>query len=305
MKGIRVLSLLDAETNAKIGKKGAPGDFTIYMYKQGDIAVEVIEPTLYPEKIHPLVFGLALSDFVLFRPDTGKKEFPELLASFIIAGKPGAFVGDKGGIENYIKATALEKWETLDEDPIKMRERLLTVQNGWKEGKTKIIVDQVFSLKSIGVVVLGAIERGTVRVHDEMALFPSGQKIQVKSLQLHDENVSEITDGSRVGANIKGAEAESIERGFVLGDGMLSGKKFRAELECPKFVKEGIQKGRKVFAYVGLQFAEASVSEDVPAGAKRQVEIECERDFAYEKGDDVFIVDPGRKPRVLGAGVIS
>ncbi|MFA5077767.1 MAG: EF-Tu/IF-2/RF-3 family GTPase [Candidatus Micrarchaeia archaeon] len=304
MKGIRVLSLLDAETNAKIGKKGAPGDFTIYMYKQGETAVEIIEPTLYPEKIHPLVFGLALSDFVLFRPDAGKKEFPELLASLIIAGKPGAFVGDKGGIENYIKGTALEKWETIEDDLIKIREKLLTVRNGWKDGKTKIIVDQVFNLKSIGVVALGAIVRGTVKVHDEMALFPGGRKIQVKSLQLHDENVNEISDGSRVGANIKGAEAESIERGFVFGDGILGGKKFRAEVECPKFIKEGIPKGRKVFAYLGLQFAEATLSDDVAAGMKRQVEIECEREFAFEGGDALYIVDPGRKPRMLGAGAI-
>lgn len=304
MKGIRILSLLGRETNAKIGKKGAAGDITIYSYKQGEVAVEIIEPTLYPEKIHPLVFGLAISDFILFRPDTGKSEFAEILASLIIAGKPGAFVGDGSAISNYVKGTALEKWETLEEDQIKIRERLLLVPNGWKDGKTKIIIDTIFNLKSIGVVALGAIARGKVRVHDELTLFPIEQKVQVKSLQLHDNNVDEISDGNRVGANVKGIGAEKIERGFVLGDEMLCGKKFSAEIRCPNFIKEGIKKDRKIFAYVGMQYAEAFVNEDIPAGAGKKIELNCEKDFAYESGDAVFLVDPGRKPRILAKGLI-
>lgn len=304
MNGIRVFTLLDKEMNGKIGKKGATGDITIYTYTQGGTAVELIEPTLYPEKVHPLVFGLALSDFMLFRPDAGQTNFPEMLASLIIAGKPGAFVGDASGIANYIRGTALEKWETLPEDAIRIRERLISARNSWKEGKVKIPIDQVFNLKSIGVVVLGAIARGKIRVHDELEIFPAGQKVQVKSLQLHDENVQEIGNGNRVGANIKGMDAEKIGRGFVLGEGLMSGKKFSARIKCPAFVKGGIGKDRKVFAYVGLQFAEAALSGDVQAGSERQIWLDCEKELAYEPGDSVFIVDPGRKPRVLGSGEI-
>ncbi len=303
MKGIRVLSLLDTEMNAKIGKKGAAGDFTIYSYRQGDTAVEILEPTLYPDKIHPLVFGLALSDFVVFKPDLSKKEFAETLGALITAGKPGAFLGDVSGIENYIKGSPLEGWERLDDDAIKVREKLLTVQNRWKEGNVKIIIDKVFNLKSIGVVVLGAISRGTVKVHDKLSIYPLNQPVEIKSLQHNDENVPEISGGSRVGANIKGMEAEKIERGFVLGGaGISSGKKFSAEIRCPNFVKGGIPKDRKIFAYVGLQYAEAAVSEAIGAGQAKKVEISCEKDFAFEPGEEIYLVDPGSKPRILGCG---
>ncbi|VVC01832.1 Elongation factor 1-alpha [uncultured archaeon] len=305
MKGIRVLSLLDKEMNAKIGKKGAAGDITIYTCKQGEVAVELIEPTLYPEKIHPLVFGLALSDFIVFKPDLASKELGEILASLIISGKPGAIVGDASLIGNYTKGTPLAQWESIEDDAIKVREKLLALKNGWKDGKTKIIVDQVFSLKSIGVVVLGAITSGKIRVHDKLTMFPLNAPVEVKSLQLHDANVEEISDGSRVGANIKGLDAEKIERGSVLGSGMLCGKKFDAEVKVPAFIKDGVRKDRKVFAYVGLQYAEAGVSADIPAGGSMKLGITCEKDFTYEAGETVFLVDPGRKPRIIGMGTIA
>ncbi len=304
MKGIRVLSLLDKEMNAKIGKKGAPGDITIYSYKQGDVAVELIEPTLYPEKIHPLIFGLALSDFILFKPDLASKELGEMLAALIITGKPGAIVGDAGAIAAYIKGSPLAQWEILDDDAIKVREKLLGVQNNWTEGKVKINIDQVFSLKSIGVVVLGAISSGTIKVHDKLTMFPINAPVEVKSLQLHDANVEEISDGSRVGANIKGLEADKIERGYVLGNEMRSGKQFTAQVKCPAFIKDGISKERKIFVYVGLQYSEATLSADIPAGGSERVEITCEKNYAYESGDMVFLVDPGRKPKIIGTGRI-
>ncbi|MBU0586859.1 hypothetical protein KJ780_05070 [Candidatus Micrarchaeota archaeon] len=304
MKGIRVLSLLDRELNGKIGKRNAGADITIYSYKQGDVAVEVIEPSLYPEKIHPLVFGLALADFVIFKPELEKKEFGEMLAALILSGKPGMFVGGKEEIGNFIKGSALEKWETIEEDAIKIREHLLLVQNSWKQGETKIIIDQIFSLKSIGVVLLGAISRGTIKVHDELTVYPIKQNVSVKSLQLHDDSVQEISDGCRVGANVKGIDAERIERGFVLGKGIESNKEFESELFCPQFVKDGLKKENKVFAYTGLQFCEARISGDLGAGEKNKLKIICENEIAYEKGDLILIVDPGRKPRVIASGKI-
>ena len=169
----------------------------------------------------------------------------------------------------------------------------------------KIVVDQVFSLKSIGVVVLGAISRGTIKVHDDLLVFPPKMAVSVKSLQLHDANVPEISDGSRVGANIKGAEAESIHRGFILGEDILSGKSIAAELYCPQFIKDGLKKDAKVFAYLGLHFCEATLGDDLGAGQKKKIEITCAEEAAYENGDLIFIVDPGRKPRIMAAGRIQ
>jgi selenocysteine-specific translation elongation factor len=306
MKGLRVLSLLGEGANSKIAKKGSPGDIVFYAAREGEVDIELMEPALYPEKIQPLAFCLTMCDFALFKPDLTKKDFPELLGSLIVAGKKGALVGEgsKDVIAPYVKGTALESWPELPDDPIAIRQHLSAQGNCWAEGETRIMVDQSFNLKSIGVVALGAIVRGTIRVHDELTLFPSGKKVTVKSLQLHDSDVPEITNNSRVGANIKGATQDDAPRGSVIAGSQMVSESFGAEISCPAFAKGGIEKGRKVFAALGMQYVEATPDEAVPGGKAVRVRLVCDRPMVYEKNDRVLIVDPNRKPRIIGSGVV-
>jgi selenocysteine-specific translation elongation factor len=55
-----------------------------------------------------------------------------------------------------------------------------------------IEIDRTFDLKGLGIVVLGVIKQGTVKVHDQLKIMPIAKDILVKSIQMHDDPVSQI-----------------------------------------------------------------------------------------------------------------
>ncbi len=296
---MRVLSLLGKEINRKIGKKNTDMDLSIYFYKEGEKHLEILEPSLYPEKIQPLLFGLNLCDYIIFEGDLNNKYLGEIILAIILSGKKG-FIVNKEIIEHIIKNTPLEEWPSLEKDPLKIREALIKLEEKKKEEKgRKIIIEQVFNLKSIGTVLIGNVYRGNIKVHDTITLYPLNKEIQIKSLQCHDKDVKEINENEKAGINIKGEKAENIKRGFVLGDNFEYGDEFEANVKITKFIKEikGIP-----FICIGLQTAETNL--EIKPGDEKKVKIKTNKNLVWERGEKFFIYNPNLKPRVFGVGEI-
>ena len=86
-----------------------------------------------------------------------------------------------------------------------------------REGECIIRIDHAFNVKGVGtVVVLGVIKQGAVKAFDRLKILPSGKDILVKSIQMHDDPVTECKSPARVGLAIKGIDADHISRGDVL-----------------------------------------------------------------------------------------
>jgi len=86
-----------------------------------------------------------------------------------------------------------------------------------REGECIIPIDHTFNVKGVGtVVVLDAIKQGAVKAFDRLKILPSGKDILVKSIQMHDDPVTECKSPARVGLAIKGIDADHISRGDVL-----------------------------------------------------------------------------------------
>src|SRR5436190_23786446 len=86
-----------------------------------------------------------------------------------------------------------------------------------REGEYIIPIDHAFNIKGVGtVLVLGVIKQGAVKAFDRLKILPSGKDILVKSVQMHDDPVTECKSPARVGLAIKGIDADDISRGDVL-----------------------------------------------------------------------------------------
>ena len=86
-----------------------------------------------------------------------------------------------------------------------------------REGEYIIPIDHAFNIKGVGtVLVLGVIKQGAVKAFDRLKILPSGKDILVKSIQMHDDPVTECKSPARVGLAIKGIDADHISRGDVL-----------------------------------------------------------------------------------------
>ncbi|MBM31462.1 MAG: hypothetical protein CL764_01245 [Chloroflexi bacterium] len=79
-------------------------------------------------------------------------------------------------------------------------------------------VEDVFSIKGRGTVVTGRIERGEVKVGDEIEIvgFGSTEKSTVTGVEMFHKSLDSGIPGDAVGCLLRGLEREEIARGAVL-----------------------------------------------------------------------------------------
>ena len=80
----------------------------------------------------------------------------------------------------------------------------------------RLPVDRVFTMKGFGTVVTGTLVSGTVRKEDELEVFPSGQRVRVRGVQVHGEAAEKAMAGQRTALNLAGATVEELGRGMML-----------------------------------------------------------------------------------------
>src|SRR5215204_4424834 len=79
-------------------------------------------------------------------------------------------------------------------------------------------VEDVFGIKGRGTVVTGRIERGVVKVGDEIEIVGFGQqrKTVVTGVEMFQKTLNEGEAGDNVGCLLRGVERTEVERGQVL-----------------------------------------------------------------------------------------
>ncbi len=78
-------------------------------------------------------------------------------------------------------------------------------------------VQDVYTITGIGTVPVGRIETGIMKVGDKIVVNPSGKTGELKSIEMHHEQMKQAEPGDNVGINIRGLGKEDIRRGDVLG----------------------------------------------------------------------------------------
>jgi elongation factor Tu len=79
-------------------------------------------------------------------------------------------------------------------------------------------VEDVFSIKGRGTVVTGRVDRGTVKVGDEIEIIgiKETKKTVITGVEMFHKTLSEAEPGDAVGCLIRGVERDDVERGQVL-----------------------------------------------------------------------------------------
>lgn len=80
----------------------------------------------------------------------------------------------------------------------------------------RLPIDRAFAMKGFGTVVTGTLISGTLRVEDEVELFPTGRRLRVRGLHSGGRAVSKAEAGQRTAVNLADVEAGEIARGMAL-----------------------------------------------------------------------------------------
>ena len=85
----------------------------------------------------------------------------------------------------------------------------------------RLPIQDVYSISGIGVVPVGRVETGVMKIGDKVIVVPArdGKGItgEVKTIEMHHEQVKEAEPGDNIGFNVRGIGKKDIARGDVLG----------------------------------------------------------------------------------------
>jgi selenocysteine-specific elongation factor len=81
---------------------------------------------------------------------------------------------------------------------------------------TRLPIDRVFTMKGFGTVVTGTLVSGTISKEEEMEVFPSGQRLRIRGLQVHGAPAEQAIAGQRTALNLAAVATEDLARGMTL-----------------------------------------------------------------------------------------
>ena len=168
--------------------------------KQLIIAVNKMDDLKYDEaafnKIKEDVSKLLMS--VGFKPDT---------VPFIPLS---AWVGD-----NIAKKSENTPWykgptllEALDD---------FTVPEKPTDKPLRLPVQDSYTITGVGTVPVGRVESGIIKPNDKIIFMPSGKIADVKSVEMHHEQMPQAVAGDNIGFNVRGLGKDDVGRGDVAG----------------------------------------------------------------------------------------
>lgn len=85
----------------------------------------------------------------------------------------------------------------------------------------RLPIQDVYNITGIGVVPVGRVETGVMKVGDKVVVVPGregkGVKGEVKTIEMHHEQLKQAEPGDNIGFNVRGIGKKDIARGDVLG----------------------------------------------------------------------------------------
>ncbi len=230
------------------------------------------------------------------------------------------FPGDKTPV---VRGSALKALEgDSGESGTASIERLMEVMDGYFPEPKRLVdgdylmpIEDVFSISGRGTVVTGRVERGRVRVGDEVEIvgLRETQKTTVTGVEMFRKLLDEGRAGDNVGVLLRGTKREEVERGQVLAKPGSITPHTRFEAEAYILTKEEGGRHTSFFGGYRPQFyfrtTDVTGAVELPAGVEMvmpgdntKLVVTLISPVAMEEGLRFAIREGGH---TVGAGVVS
>ncbi|KKT70139.1 MAG: Elongation factor Tu, partial [candidate division WWE3 bacterium GW2011_GWB1_44_4] len=236
--------------------------------------------------------------------DLVEMEVRELLTKY-------GFKGDEAPVIKGSAAKALEG----DPEAVKAIEQLMDAVDSYiptpiRETDKPFLmpVEDVFSIKGRGTVATGRIERGVVKVNEEIEIvgIRETKKTVVTGVEMFKKTLSEGQAGDNVGILLRGIERDDIERGQVLAKPGSVKPHYEFEAEVVILSKEEGGRHKAFFTGYRPQFylRTTDVTGDIMVmpGDTAKFKVKLITPVALEEGLRFAIREGGH---TVGAGVIT
>ncbi len=242
-------------------------------------------------------------------------EIRELLSNYGFPGDdiPVVQVSALQALEN--PSDASNKWVQAIHELMKAVDEYVPVPERPVDQPFLMPVEDVFGIKGRGTVATGRIERGVVKVGDEIDIVGFGQntKSVVTGVEMFHKTLTDGQPGDAVGILLRGVEREDIARGAVLSKPGSITPHTKAKAQV--YVLTGAEGGRHTPFFSGYrpqfyirttdvtgEIKLAEGTEMVMPGDNTEMDIELMYPVALEEGIRFAIREGGR---TVGSGVVT
>ena len=177
-------------------------------------------------------------------------------------------------------------------------------------------IEDIFSIEGRGTVVTGRIERGMIKLNEEVEIVGLGdtRKTVITGIEMFNKQLDEGRAGDNAGLLLRGTKKEEVERGMVLAKAgtITPHTEFEAEVYCLTKEEGGRHKpffkGYKPQYYIRTTDVTGEVT-DLPAGVEMvmpgdtvNLKIKLIAPVALEEKQRFAIREGGK---TVGAGVVT
>lgn len=81
----------------------------------------------------------------------------------------------------------------------------------------RIPIQDAYNIKGTGVVPVGRVETGVLKKNDKIVIMPTGFQGEIRSIEMHHEEIPQAEPGDNIGFSIRGISMEDVGRGDVMG----------------------------------------------------------------------------------------
>ncbi len=81
----------------------------------------------------------------------------------------------------------------------------------------RIPIQDAYNIKGTGVVPVGRVETGLLKKNDKIVIMPTGFQGEIRSIEMHHEEITQAEPGDNIGFSIRGISMEDVGRGDVMG----------------------------------------------------------------------------------------
>ncbi len=124
-----------------------------------------------------------------------------------VSGYLGENVAKRSGkMPWYTGGSLLETLDSYVKEPEKQMDKPL-----------RLPIQDVYSITGVGTVPVGKVETGVMKINDKIIFMPSGAIGEVKSIEIHHQQLPQAIPGDNVGFNVRGVDKTQIKKGDVAG----------------------------------------------------------------------------------------
>ncbi|MEM0157216.1 MAG: EF-Tu/IF-2/RF-3 family GTPase [Thermoplasmataceae archaeon] len=296
IKNLTVFTYDAAEFLKVVAKKGTESDITLYHRKDGDNVYTFLSASRFPEKVSSLTDAIYPADIAIVNADQINRDFGEVVVAMDLMGlSRGYFLvssPDKIDVVKKMTAnTSMRNFGFFSGNPMELLPELEKEKHVPRFQNTMVLIDHFFKVKSVGTVALGFVLGGQVERHQKLICSYADKEVQVRSIQVQDEDQESAQSGVRVGLALKNIDAEELERGMFLSDSPFQYlSSFNGKLEISPFSKIIADEVQEIFVSDEMRYQRGMIDKS---------SIQLEKPVLRIK-ESLVVSTPNRSPRIFG-----